>query len=468
MDVTTGMRRVRLVIGLLSCLFVGVALLIGDLENEILPLPVALVLVLVPLGLANVVSLEGERRRWDRATDVELAIDSVAAVVMVQLGAGVTPVVLIPPILILVVFEAAARRHELGGAIVGLVLGAGVSALRVLEIPPEAVPPRFGWSNVLTMVLLLPVGGWILGSTFASRDRVAADLRRVNEVLAERTDELARVNDDLGLSNRQLADVNHELELFAAMVAHDLKSPLGSMMGFARLARRQAVPSPADAHLDRIVESGERAVAMIDAMLHHAGSVSAAPKLRMVPLADVVGAAIADLDDEVLELDAELEVDTPHAVRSDPTLLRVVVQNLLANALRYHASGTRPHVRVRSVRPSGSVAPAVLLVVEDAGVGIAAADRARVFELGQRLQEVDRPGTGLGLATVRTLVHRLDGEVRIDDSELGGTAVTVTLPPAVGTDRPATAVVAPVEASPPTAFMARRPLAGQVPQGDPT
>jgi signal transduction histidine kinase len=441
MDVATRMRRVRALVAGTVLLFVGVAFGLGDVEDGVVAAVATVAVVLLPLAVANAVSLMAERRGWGpRSIDAELALDGVCALLTVQLSAGVAPIVLVPPIIVLVVFEAAARRHAAGGFVTGLALGGTLAALRLLEFPPEAVPPRFGWTNVLTMVVVVPFGGWVLGATFASRDRAADALRAANAELGSLTGELQATNDQLGR-------VNRELELFSSVVAHDLKSPIGSMMGFAHLAARQDLPAPADQYVERVIESGERAVRMIDGMLQHAHTVAAAATLGDVDLDEVVGAIVDDLADEIAARDAHVEVLPLGTVRSDRVLLRVALQNLLVNALRYHAAGEAPRVRVSATaNPAGTTT----VTVEDAGIGIPEEDRKHVFELGARLRVTDVEGTGLGLATTRTLVERLEGTVFVTESSLGGAAFAVTLPDAgARADRSSRAVPpAPADAPP--------------------
>jgi two-component system OmpR family sensor kinase/two-component system sensor histidine kinase QseC len=116
----------------------------------------------------------------------------------------------------------------------------------------------------------------------------------------------------------------------------------------------------------------------------------------------------------------------PVNVAGDRGALALLVRNLADNALRYSPPGTRVEVRV--LQEGG----AALLQVDDAGPGIPADDRERVFDRFYRRASGDETGSGLGLAIVRGIAERHGAKVTIGDSPLGGLRVTVRFAPGAG------------------------------------
>jgi signal transduction histidine kinase len=146
----------------------------------------------------------------------------------------------------------------------------------------------------------------------------------------------------------------------------------------------------------------------------------------------VEDAVLADmrlvLQQSGLSVQRELPADLPD-VTGDTAALRRVVGNLLANAVKFAASGGKATVSASS----GSSGRTVVLRVEDHGPGIPAAERERVFEpfyRGAAAQRNETPGSGLGLSLVRRVVLAHGGRVHVEETAGGGTAVVVELPAA--------------------------------------
>jgi signal transduction histidine kinase len=118
----------------------------------------------------------------------------------------------------------------------------------------------------------------------------------------------------------------------------------------------------------------------------------------------------------------ELLPGAPVTVQGDRAALTLLVRNLADNALRYSPPGARVELRV--VHESGRA----LLQVDDAGPGIPAEDRERVFDRFYRRASGDEAGSGLGLAIVRSIAERHGADIALAASPLGGLRVTVRFP----------------------------------------
>lgn len=149
-------------------------------------------------------------------------------------------------------------------------------------------------------------------------------------------------------------------------------------------------------------------------------------QFRAVPLQSALDAALALADTEIAQRRAEIVVCKPlPSVVGDPTLLQVILQNLIGNAIKFVAPEVRPRVEIdwRNGDPSS-----VALTITDNGVGIPAGARARIFGMFERFHP-EHEGTGIGLPIVHRAVERLGGRIAVEDAPRGtGTRFVVELP----------------------------------------
>lgn len=213
------------------------------------------------------------------------------------------------------------------------------------------------------------------------------------------------------------------------VVSHDLRSPLSALTGQAQLLAARAEPGSWVAGRAEAIQRAARHMAsMIEDLVDGARFESGRLRLDLRPvelepfLRELVLRMSPDVPRERIELPAPAE---RVAVRADPARLERIVVNLLANALRY-APGPGP-VRLE-VRPAGV---RVVLAVIDHGPGIAAEDRAHLFERyyrGQASKGTD--GVGIGLHSTQLLVRAHGGRIRVEESSGGGATFLVELPAA--------------------------------------
>jgi signal transduction histidine kinase len=149
------------------------------------------------------------------------------------------------------------------------------------------------------------------------------------------------------------------------------------------------------------------------------------PRVAAVDVEDVMAAVIDDLDTPLAQTGATIEVDAPAPVVADPTLLRGLLQNLVANAVKFSATTSdAPHIIVRvEPLPDGS-----RITVDDNGPGIPEPQREKVFGLMERGDQTDVAGLGIGLSTCRRIVEGHHGRIGIAESPAGGASVWVVLP----------------------------------------
>lgn len=227
-------------------------------------------------------------------------------------------------------------------------------------------------------------------------------------------------------ANERLASTNERLAAFVGQVSHDLNNPLNTIAISLELAtdQVQALPGVADtplvALLDRATRGTGRMHHMVVGLLEFAQSGRPARRVP-VDLAEQVSMVLEDLGSLARGVDVRLD-DLP-TVEADPVQIRLLVQNLLGNALKFSAGRDHPVVAMRVRRR----AAAWRFEVADNGPGIAPEDRDRVFEMFARTSG-DQPGTGIGLSTCQRIAHVHGGSIGIEDAPEGGAQVWFELP----------------------------------------
>jgi signal transduction histidine kinase len=223
----------------------------------------------------------------------------------------------------------------------------------------------------------------------------------------------------------ELERSNERLASFAGQVSHDLKNPLTALELSLGLMEEEvedlgALDSALGQLLGRASRGATRMEAMINELLDFA-RLGGNPELVDVDLDPVVAEAVADVDG-ALDDGAVTVHDLP-TVPGDATQLRVVVQNLLANAAKFTLNGEVPQVEVSGSR----VGERWRIEVADRGRGIPEEHRERVFEPLARVDKSE-PGNGIGLATCRRIIAAHGGTIGLDPRPGGGTIAWFELP----------------------------------------
>jgi signal transduction histidine kinase len=251
--------------------------------------------------------------------------------------------------------------------------------------------------------------------------------RMVMEVLElHRHGRLVReANEQLTRRSRELARSNAALQHFAGQVSHDLKNPLTGVLGFvAMLSEIPAVAYDPDAKrcVDRALSSATRMWRTIEDVLSHA-SVGGRPSFSTVALDSVAQAVVDDLGAAIAGSGATVHIGRLPTVVGDATQLRVLLQNLVSNSVKF-----RDRDRSCKVEIAGEESPDTWTFrVADNGPGIPAADRPRVLEMFTRLN-TDVEGSGIGLATCQRIVEAHNAKLDIGETPGGGTTITIVLP----------------------------------------
>jgi len=210
---------------------------------------------------------------------------------------------------------------------------------------------------------------------------------------------------------RDLEFKNRELESFSYAISHDLRAPLRRIDGFARALHEtqgETLDPRGGRYLARIQESIGQMLQLIDDVLHLSRVTCAEIRGRDLDLSAMASAITERLQQDEPERQVQFRARPDLRVTGDPAMLRIALENLLANAWKFTSKTPGPRIEFGLLEGRGQPA----YFIRDNGVGFEMAQADRLFRPFQRLHLTSEfPGTGIGLATVRRIIHRHGGTV---------------------------------------------------------
>jgi PAS domain S-box-containing protein len=252
--------------------------------------------------------------------------------------------------------------------------------------------------------------------------RVGEFLRRIDT--ERRLGETAAELEDRAV---ELARSNADLEQFAYVASHDLSEPLRMVSGFVGLLSRRyggRLDADADEFIGYAVEGVTRMRALIDDLLAYSRVGRSELPPAPVETRAVVDRVLRVLEPQIVETGAEVVVGELPVVLGDETQVSQLFQNLLSNALKFHA-GAPPRVRITAERDGHMWR----FSVADNGIGVEPRHAERIFKVFQRLnQREEYEGTGIGLAICKRIVERHEGRIWLQQEIPEGAEFCFTLP----------------------------------------
>lgn len=246
----------------------------------------------------------------------------------------------------------------------------------------------------------------------------AAEARAAREIAETR----AALLDELSRKNR-------ELEAFSYSVSHDLRAPLRSIQGFGSILRKSCGDTlgPADREtLNRILAATSRMDQLIEGLLNLSRLTRAELRREPVDLSVFARDVVEELRQGNGARDVECVIPDRLTAAGDPTLLRLVLQNLFGNAWKFTRKRERARIEFGVTEESGERA----YFVKDNGAGFDMGHAEKLFRPFQRLHPAaDFPGIGIGLATVQRIVDRHGGRVWAAGTPDRGATIYFTLGP---------------------------------------
>lgn len=264
--------------------------------------------------------------------------------------------------------------------------------------------------------------GTSIAATLRMREREIVRLEREVEARAEALEQ----------ANASLRAADEAKTQYFRLVSHELKAPIAAQQSLlqALLITSAEVPEGFREHIGRAIRRGNELLALVGdlLMLSRARDVTRQSKPEWIDPAERVRAVVESQALAARDKGVSLDVQVDEAIPSlwaEPGLLTAIVENLVSNAIKYTPAGGSVTISLRNDEGH------LVLAVRDTGVGIAPEDLHRVgedFFRTRQARQSGEPGTGLGMAIVRSIVTGLRGALNVQ-SELGrGTTVTVRLP----------------------------------------
>jgi signal transduction histidine kinase len=243
--------------------------------------------------------------------------------------------------------------------------------------------------------------------------------------VAERTKALIIVNE-------KLEEANKHKSQFLANVNHELRTPLSSIIGYARLVRRETegqISLLQRENLEDLLRNAERLLGLIDSLLDFAKIEAGKVEVQLEPVRiyELIQGAAATIEPMLNRNSVSLVRDVPTNLvpfYTDREKLRQIILNLLGNAVKFTDHG---EIKISACQRNGEFK----IAVADTGIGIRKMDMTRIFDefdRGRLSDDGSYRGTGLGLAIVKKLVDVLGGSIAVESEVERGSTFTVTLP----------------------------------------
>jgi signal transduction histidine kinase len=287
----------------------------------------------------------------------------------------------------------------------------------------------------LPYFLIFVLWAGIVASFSAVRRRIEESLRQARDNLQveveqrrHRETEIRKLNQELGKRAAELEAINKELESFAYSVSHDLRAPLRHMVGYSELLQKQAsslLDEKSQRFIRTIIDSTKRMGNLIDDLLAFSRIGRAETNKTKVDLERLVKDVVAEIGQDTKDREIAWKIGGLPVCCGDRSMLRVVVVNLVSNAVKFTRMRKPAEIEIGCVDGHKEVE----VFVRDNGAGFDMQYANKLFGVFQRLHLPEQfEGTGIGLATVQRIIHRHGGTVRAEGAVDQGATFYFSLP----------------------------------------
>ncbi len=274
-----------------------------------------------------------------------------------------------------------------------------------------------GWFEL--SIQPVPEGVFILSYDISERKKSEQDLLKLNLELEQRVAE--RTN--------ELEVVNKELEAFTYSVSHDLRAPLRHISGFVQLlneAKESNLDDKSIRYINIIADSAKQMGKLIDDLLNFSRMGRASLRYSVVDFNYLINQVINEIENSSDYKKVEWELTQLPSLPADFSLMKVVFVNLIGNAVKYSSKVASPKIQIGYNKTEETK---VVFYVKDNGAGFDMHYVHKLFGVFQRLHGADEyEGTGIGLATVRRIVHKHNGETWAEGEVGKGATFSLSLP----------------------------------------
>jgi signal transduction histidine kinase len=302
----------------------------------------------------------------------------------------------------------------------------------ISEVQKRSASIRF-WVS-LCSVLFISVITFYAGQSFIVRLNVISEgLERFGQgdfkrpIPVEGTDELSQLSIHVNMMAGRIQSLMREIEAFSYSVAHDLRAPVRSIIGFSQALKEdygQSIPDEGVSHLNRVGNAAQKMGHMIDGLLSLSRLNRAPISKQDVSLSKLVAEAVDSMKDTDKTHQVNVKVEQEVHAWGDPKLLDVAVTNLVSNAWKFTKRTAEPEIEFGTQREGEKVT----YFVKDNGAGFDMKYSDKLFGTFQRLHhDAEFEGHGIGLATVKNIIEKHGGRIWAE-SEVGkGTTFYFTL-----------------------------------------
>jgi signal transduction histidine kinase len=317
-------------------------------------------------------------------------------------------------------------------------------------------------TQILASSVTIAGSGLVIALAGISIFLVRRSARARDEAEAKLRDNYLNLEATVDERTADLREANDEIQRFAYIVSHDLRSPLVNIMGFTseleelrgdifrristlgrQAALAPAMPDDATDTAEPVLEGTDKQLSddfseslgfikssiakmdrLISAILNLTREGRREFKAERIDVRELIEGVVATVAHQAAEAEAEIRIEPLPNITSDRLALEQIFSNLIDNALKYLKAGAPGNISVRGRTKLGFA----IYEITDNGRGIDPKDHQRIFELFRRAGTQDKPGQGIGLAHVRTLVRRLGGTMSVASELHNGSTFTITLP----------------------------------------
>lgn len=246
--------------------------------------------------------------------------------------------------------------------------------------------------------------------------------------IEDKNNQLAGKSQEIKMQNRQLQMVNMELKHFARAASHDLREPLRAIRSYMNLLGtryEQDFDHKAKEFLSMASAGAVRMEDLLNDLYQHAQVGRRKEDLRKVSIEKLVKEVLSDLHVSISEKDALVAYENLPEVLGFQTELRMLLQNLVSNAVKFTPAGSPPKILITGREDAKNW----YLEVKDHGIGIPEEYHDKIFAIFERLHSREEfAGSGIGLATCQKVVQHHGGEISVESKPGFGTTFTVSLP----------------------------------------
>jgi light-regulated signal transduction histidine kinase (bacteriophytochrome) len=241
-------------------------------------------------------------------------------------------------------------------------------------------------------------------------------------------EKIIKLEAQLQESNARLEIANKELENFSYSVSHDLRAPLRHISGFAKLLQKSLegrLDEKSGSYVATISGAAEKMGRLIDDLLSFSYVVRREMRMRAVSTKALVEETIREMANSLKDRNIEWKIDELPQVYGDQALLKLVLFNLISNAVKFSRPRERAEIEIGCKEEKGQV----VFFIKDNGVGFDMQHAGKLFGVFQRLHtEEEFEGTGIGLANAKQIISRHGGRTWAEGHLGQGATFFFTLP----------------------------------------